>query len=432
MSKLLLAIKKILAIIISFFINLFKRNNSTNYQQSRQTKSEKTNTKSIISKETNLASDEDKGKKQKEKLNFKQNEISLYQVKQDLQKLFIIEKNIFKLETAINQCDNLEDLYILQKQIEQEKTKFLKITTSYINIKTETKLISEIKAINDRVNKQIIKTENLLNNKIYKLKKENLIVNEENIKEKEVIKEQESKQNSNKIKKHVAEAIIENTVIYNANEFIKKVQLKNNEKDKKTEKFEKKDSKLKSDTKLQIKKLTISKPKKEKQEIKKENQFSKLSVKKEILNDNIFKITNLKNKKRILVLIGLILAKASTLTKNAINNSLYIINPTMAVHTSLLLNNEIRKARSIGGAKVSKLKMEKVIKKIGMNPKLQLQAIINNSLSQISKLKIEIQQYGISDEVLNILNNLTELELDLINQKSELEKENNLNSTRTR
>ena len=112
--------------------------------------------------------------------------------------------------------------------------------------------------------------------------------------------------------------------------------------------------------------------------------------------------------------------------------SLLQLNSNSAINSALIVNNEIRKARSLTGKKTKKLKLDKVIKKVGNDPKNQVKAIVNNSLSEIRKLKSELKQYGMSEEVLNALNELEQLELEIIMQANELENVNQLTATRTR
>ena len=124
--------------------------------------------------------------------------------------------------------------------------------------------------------------------------------------------------------------------------------------------------------------------------------------------------------------IQIILAKAHSLATSSNPTILLQLNPNVAVSSALFINNEIRRARSLTGAKVKKLTIDKIISSVGLNKELQVKYTMNNSLKEIRKLKSELRGYGNIEQALNALNELDELEMELIMQLNELQNQNNL------
>lgn len=408
MGKLFMYIKKFFAIIFSLIFSIFR--DDKKIDKEKDTKEEKTSNKSKKAKSIGRIRDDEESKKSISNKNKLVDERDiLYNAKIDIQKLMTIQKNIINLEYQINTTNNLEDLYILQKELQKEKDKLESIAVFYDKVSIDLKIVKDIKLIVSDSRKLIKDEEKNLAKKISKEKnkkeeqKEEKTIEEtqEEIKVEHEVKKIIEKENQQK-KNIVKLPILELITIKEITELIPEIKLQ-----KENESKEKEEQKTKNSVKVE---------KKDKKIINKTKQV----VNKENINVNINKIKK-NNKSKRLAMISLILAKATSLIRNANPNSLLMLNQGVAVKTTLNINNEIRKARSINNKKVKKLKLDKVIKKVGNNPRNMIKAIINNSLSEIRKLKTELKQYDMCPELLETLNSINEIELELIQQIQELE-----------
>lgn len=418
MGKLFMYIKKFFAIIFSLIFSIFR--DDKKIDKEKDTKEEKTSNKLKKAKSIGRIRDDEENKKSISNKNKLVDEKDiLYNAKIDIQKLMTIQKNIINLEYQINTTNNLEDLYILQKELQKEKDKLESIAVFYDKVSIDLKVVKDIKLIVSDSRKLIKDEEKNLDKKIYKEKnkkeeqkqevqkekksieeKQKEIKVEHEVKEKDIkeTRKKEDQQEKNIVKMPILELI----TIKEITELIPEIKLQ-----KENESKEKEEQKTKNSVKVE---------KKDKKIINKTKQV----VSKENINVNINKIKN-NNKSKRIAMISLILAKATSLIRNANPNSLLMLNQEVAVKTTLNINNEIRKARSLNNKKVKKLKLDKVIKKVGNNPRNMIKAIISNSLSELRKLKAELKQYDMCPELLEALNSINEIELELIQQIQELE-----------
>ena len=421
MGKLFIYIKKFFAIILSLIFSVFR--DDKKIDKEKVTKEETTSNKSKKVKSIGRIRDDEESKKSiSNKNKVVEEKDILYNAKIDIQKLMIIQKNIINLEYQINITNNLDDLYILQKELQKEKDKLESIAVFYDKVSIDLKIVKDIKLMVSDSRKLIKEEEKNLDKKIYKEKNKKEEVNEQKQEVQKEKKSIEEKQKEIKVEHEVKELDIKETrkkedqqeknivkmpileliTIKEITELIPEIKLQ-----KENESKEKEEQKTKNSVKVE---------KKDKKIINKTKQV----VSKENINNNINKIKK-NNKSKRLAMISLILAKATSLIRNANPNSLLMLNQEVAVKTTLNINNEIRKARSINNKKVKKLKLDKVIKKVGNTPRNMIKAIINNSLSEIRKLKAELKQYDMCPELLEALNSINEIELELIQQIQELE-----------
>lgn len=430
MNKIILCIKKLFAIIISFIFSLFYDDNKIEKTTNKKEELIST-TKNKKLKSIRTIRDDDESTKSISNKNTDIIEI-LFCAKIDIQKLFNIQKNIIDLEYQINITTSLEDLYLLQKELEKEKNKLEHIAIYYDKLDYNYKVIRDIKQIVSDSKKLIKDEEKNLDKKIYKEehKKEE---SKEEIKEEQKQPEKSAEENKDILKEIELEKqedkkiispklpIVELITIKEISEILtekKKNKNTNNSKDK---------SIYNENIKSYDKNLVVKVEKKDKKIIYKTKEV----VNKQNIDSNINKIKK-KNNANKLAIISLILAKASSLVQNANCNSLLRINPMIAVNNSLIINNEIRRARSINNRKVKKLKLDKVIKRVGNDPRTMVKAIMVNSLSEIKKLKAQLQQYDVSDELIEAIANLNDIELEIINQIEEMENVNDIHRIHSR
>ncbi len=453
MKKILFSIKKFFAILISFIFGLFHKSVDKNIEE-KDTHTDNIHSKKKY-KENRLFSEDDSNSKTI--FSPKGNETKiLYFAKKDIQKLIVIQDYIMKLEYEIENCNDLEILEYYKNQLEKEKNNLKSITSYYEKTNLNNKIILDIKSIDKTCTDSIKKSEKELDKKIYKLEKEEKSpkestetvekafddnkeeeqkledkVQKENLKEVETPEEDIEKENSNAEKKILEEIVIIDTIL---KETIEKKQEKQVSKKKDTpssnkvtkEKFENKIS-----PEIENKKTVKNIEKTSKSSLHIEEKPKKYKVNKTNLEKNVTKL-KLKRKVANVAVIAVILAQAKAIVGRANINQLISLNSSLVVNTLLTVNNQIRRSRSLLGRKVKKLKLEKVIRKIGPNPIIQVRAIIGNSLSELRKLKAELIAFGMEPEVIEALNTINELEFELLSQVNELESQNNLNRNRTR
>lgn len=434
MNKIIFYIKKFVAILLSFLFGAFHSDK----------KQEKSN---LESKEENAIKKDKRRKIQRitredesstKNLSNQKNEIDdvLYYAKKDIQKLMMIQKNIIDLEYQINNTNNLEDLYKLEKELAKEKSKLEKIASYYDKIDINYKEIKDVKNVILENRKLIKDKEKFLSKKIYNEKKKNQeVIIEENL-DKELEKPLEEKTNSDdeivEEEKQVEEDKKEerqvSTTLTPILELITIKEITEIIKNKKTKKQEINNN---------LEEPNISQNIEEKIIVQVENkEKDKIESRKEKINKNlvITKVNLIQKKQKMnnLSAINQILSKAKSLVQQVNLNSVLQMNAMVAINTSLTINNYIRRARSLTGKRVKKLKLDRVIRKVGNNPRIMVKAIMNNSLSEIRKLKAELKQYELSDELIEALDSLNEMELEILNQMQEMENVHNLNQSHTR
>lgn len=438
MKKLSVSIKKIFAIIISFIFGLFHKSVDKDVEEKNE---KNTHTDNIRSKkkykENRLFSDDDSNSKNISST--KNNEVEiLYFAKKDIQKLMVIQDYIMKLEYEIENCNDLEILEYYKNQLEKEKNNLKKITTYYEKTDLNNNIIIDIKTIEKNCTDSIKKSEKEIDKKIYKLnkEKENTKESTETVEkktgnnssdEKKQELEQQKEKNNTQEEKDILKKIVIIDIVISKEQKVEISQKLNKYSDKEIIKKEEKKYLLNNENKKTVKNIE----KTSKSSLCIEERPKKYKVNKTNLEKNVTKL-KLKRKVANVAVIAVILAQAKAIVGRANINQLINLNSSLVVNTLLTVNNQIRRSRSLLGRKIKKLKLEKVIRKVGPNPIIQVRAIIGNSLSELRKLKAELMTFGMKPEVIEALNTINELEFELLSQVNELESQNNLNRNRTR
>lgn len=441
MKKALVSIKKFFAIIFSFIFGFFHKSVDKDLEERKEKDTHPDNTYSKKKyKENRLFSEDESTSKNISSSKNNESEI-LYFARKDIQKLMIIQDYIVKLESEIENCNDLETLEYYKNQLEKEKNNLKKITTYYEKINLNNKIIVDIKTINATCTNLVKKCEKELDKKTDELKQQleekkqsTEIVektnNDDSLVEKETEKEEQkeiSKEKKNTGIELLEEIVIIDTII-KEDAKIKKDKKLNISSDKKD--IKKEDTK-KTNVKIENKGLDENIEKKSNTNIIISEKPKKYKINKQVLDKNIEKLKL--NKKIVNVAaISMILAQAKSIVERVNISQMLQLNSSLVVNTFLKVNNQIRKSRSLLRRKVKKLKLEKIIRKVGPNPIIQVKAIVGNSLSELRKLKSELLSFGMTPEVVEALNTINELELELLSQVNELENQNNLNRNRTR
>ena len=409
MSKILMYIKKLFAMIASIFYGVFKPEKKI-HDDNIETKEEQYSTKKKrIEKDRIIREDDESSKKRQEHL-IEKEQVADYYVKRDIQRLIFIQKNVIDLEYKINKCNDIEEIYSLKKELERAKYHFNKIVNQYSEVKETTPLIKEVKNLIKESNELIKTEEKIVNKKIYNLENQDRKEEITEIVEKDFTEEEKLKDSTETVEKEKKK---EEKSKKSTNLVGKEIQ-KKKEKPKKEKNIKIEEKAVAAIAGIATIKEVTEIPKnveKEKDAVIRTYKVPKEKGKED--KNNI----NLKRIKEIL------LAARSVATKS--NPSMLLqMNPVVAVSTSMHINNEIRRARSLTGNKVKKLKLDKIILNAGTNPKNQVKLIMTNSLSEIRKLKEELKKYGTNQEVIDALTELTELELEVLMQLNELQLQN--------
>ncbi len=438
MKKLSVSIKKIFAIIISFIFGLFHKSVDKDVEEKNE---KNTHTDNIRSKkkykENRLFSDDDSNSKNISSTKNNEAEI-LYFAKKDIQKLMVIQDYIMKLEYEIENCNDLEILEYYKNQLEKEKNNLKKITTYYEKTDLNNNIIIDIKTIDKNCTDSIKKSEKEIDKKIYKLNKEKENTKEStetvekkpgdnSLDEKKQELDQQKEKNSTQEEKDILKKIVIIDIVISKEQKVEISRKLNISSDKKIINKEEKKYLLNNENRKTVKNIE----KTSKSSLCIEERPKKYKVNKTNLEKNVTKL-KLKRKVANVAVIAVILAQAKAIVGRANINQLINLNSSLVVNTLLTVNNQIRRSRSLLGRKVKKLKLEKVIRKVGPNPIIQVRAIIGNSLSELRKLKAELMTFGMVPEVIEALNTINELEFELLSQVNELESQNNLNRNRTR
>lgn len=441
MKKLSVSIKKFFAIIISFIFGLFHKSVDKDVEEKNE---KNTHTDNIRSKkkykENRLFSDDDSNSKNISSTKNNEAEI-LYFAKKDIQKLMVIQDYIMKLEYEIENCNDLEILEYYKNQLEKEKNNLKKITTYYEKTDLNNNIIIDIKTIEKNCTDSIKKSEKEIDKKIYKLnkEKENTKESTETVEkkpgntgnnssdEKKQELDQQKEKNNTQEEKDILKKIVIIDIVISKEQKVEISRKLNKYNDKKIINKEEKKYLLNNENKKTVKNIE----KTSKSSLHIEEKPKKYKVNKMNLEKNVTKL-KLKRKVANVAVIAVILAQAKAIVGRANINQLINLNSSLVVNTLLTVNNQIRRSRSLLGRKIKKLKLEKVIRKVGPNPIIQVRAIIGNSLSELQKLKAELMTFGMKPEVIEALNTINELEFELLSQVNELESQNNLNRNRTR
>ena len=441
MKKLSVSIKKFFAIIISFIFGLFHKSVDKDVEEKNE---KNTHTDNIRSKkkykENRLFSGDDSNSKNISSTKNNEAEI-LYFAKKDIQKLMVIQDYIMKLEYEIENCNDLEILEYYKNQLEKEKNNLKKITTYYEKTDLNNNIIIDIKTIEKNCTDSIKKSEKEIDKKKYKLnkEKENTKESTETVEkkpgntgnnssdEKKQELDQQKEKNNTQEEKDILKKIVIIDIVISKEQKVEISRKLNISSDKEIINKEEKKYLLNNENKNTVKNIE----KTSKSSLHIEEKPKKYKVNKTNLEKNVTKL-KLKRKVANVAVIAVILAQAKAIVGRANINQLINLNSSLVVNTLLTVNNQIRRSRSLLGRKIKKLKLEKVIRKVGPNPIIQVRAIIGNSLSELRKLKAELMTFGMVPEVIEALNTINELEFELLSQVNELESQNNLSRNRTR
>lgn len=426
MSKIWLYIKKFFAMIASIIFGAFK--NRVDYKEEKREVNSKedkiTKSRDIVSR---TSYDESPGEKSRDSYGKKKddNDEIIYNAKRDIQKLLFIQKNITKLESEINKCEDLDEMYLLKEEWKKAKFHFNKIADQYKKVNLDERIITDIKSIIKDTDKMVVSQEKTIDNKIFKLKQDKEDKKEDledrskeqikqgiskEAKKKETIvekkKEPEDKQKETKNaeeleKEDSKEIVIDDEVIESIEEKIEIKELEEIISDDKT---------VKKDDDAKVRKIPVD--------------INRIEKKQDRLTQN--------RDNRALVAVAAILAQARSIAASMNLSALLQLNSTIAISSTLHINNEVRRARKEAGARVRDLNLEKVVSAVGMNPFLQARYIVANSLKEIRKLRGELRQYGNIPEVVNALNELAELEMEILMQMNELQMQNQQQQNRHR
>lgn len=416
MNKLWLYIKKFFAILASIIYGAFK--DRVDYKEdSKQVSPEElervTKTKDKAIRNFN---DDDPGEKSRAVFDKQQDkEEIIYNAKRDIQKLVFIQKNIIKIEEEISKCEDIEELYSLKEEWKKAKYHFDKIAKQYERIDIDNKVIKDIKNTIKDTNKMIVSQEKTIDNKIFKLKQEQKIEEEhviEEVVEKKIVGKKEEKKEVKDKKEQDKEETSKETIVeeekeeYSKETIVEENQLEEVEKEIEIKEIEEiipnEDLTIKKDENSKVREMPIA--------------YSSFKKNKDDLNQN--------KSNRNLVAVAMILAQARAIASSTNITALLQLNPTIAVSSTLHVNNEVRRTRKQVGARVKDLNLEKVVNTVGLNPELQARYIVANSLKEIRKLRGELRQFGNTPEVVNALNELDELEMELLLQINELQMQN--------
>ena len=417
MDKIILYIKKFFAMLISIIYGVFKKdkNIETSTKAIEKPSDESSKREKIIHQR--IIQEDEKSEKSRDTFTKeeKQNKDIIYYAKRDIQRLLFIQKKLTQLENDIKKCTDLEEVYELEKEYQKAKVHFEKIVNYYEKIDLNVAIIKDIKNIIKDTDKLVKKNETQIKDKVYEIKKES---KEEQEKIEEFEEEIDKKIGVQEEIKIPIEHEIEEEKQLEEKEIGEEELTKEENIEEKTEKQEEK---------VELENINILDEKiiEKEVEAKKENKIREMVVDASILSSTVNRIREQQNNTNVAA-ISAILAKAHALAANSNPNILLQLNTAVAVASTLYINNEIKRAKSLTGERVKKLTQNKVIEAVGINPKLQVRYIMTNSLTEIRRLKNELKKYGNAEEVLNALNELNELEMEILMQMNELQMQNNM------
>lgn len=451
MRKILLTIKKIFLIILSFFFHLlFDRKSSTNnisndLEEDRGARRDSKNSKN---KEKYEREEESKSNKYSHKR--KVQEISYPSIKKDIGKVYLIQKYVDDISFQLKKENSYQELKEMYDELERYKEQIVFLQKEIAKSSVQQEEYQEFTFICDTVNEKIKideknikvdlgkkqeenrnqeleivvvkeerKEENLeypnvindsdvnleeveKNRKVYDEAKqkesEQKEVNQEEVKHDEIKRELEEKQepiNKNKVVSHILE---EQIVIKDSPPVVMKT----------TEKKE------------------TSKEKKQENMPNKNVDIGSYQMKIENIRNMIRNVTISKQRKIIkkissnITTAMLVSATLSPVFSSTSSN-------TKKVATALLINNKLRQSNNLlSNKKKRKLKYKKVVSKTqSEDVSVHVDYILNNALAQIRQLRSMLTQYGITSEILAILNQLDELEVEMLEKMNQINTKGN-------
>lgn len=439
MEKILNFLKKFIAILTSLIYGVFKKEETKKDYNQEEQKSVEHDKKKYDKSSKIIVSDEDRGEKsrqsfsdeeEKEEIDEKLNEETIYYAKRDIQRLLFIQKKLIKLENDIKNCNSLDEIYELETEYREAKIHFDKIADIYDKEKLDIPIIKDIKNVIKDTERLIKSNKVLLDDKKYELK------NRKEVKEepKKIVKVGEEENKEIEEEKNDAEketSVVEETIEKEAKTIvgIEEEHLVHDviDEDEKIETNEELVEEIEThdveiDNKVEVN--TEAKKQNTKEIISKVATVGIVAEAVNIINEN-------KNNKNLQLIAGII-ARARSLASSSNPSMLLQMNPMVAVSSTLFINNEVKRARTLADNRPRKLTLNKVVDAVGLNPALQVRFIMTNSIKEIRKLKNELRKYGDNEEILNALNELDELEMEIMMQLNELQNQNNHREERHR
>lgn len=447
MQKILFTIKKIFLIILSFFFHLlFDRKSSTNnisndLEEDRGARRDSRNSKN---KENYEREDESKSNKYSHKR--KVQEISYPSIKKDIGKVYLIQKYVDDISFQLKKENSYQELKEMYDELERYKEQIVFLQKEIAKSSVQQEEYQEFTFICDTVNEKIkideknikvdlgkkqeenrnqeleivvVKEEDLeypnvindsdvnleeveKNRKVYdevkQKESEQKEVNQEEVKHDEIKRELEEKQepiNKNKVVSHILE---EQIIIKDSPPVVMKT----------TEKKE------------------TSKEKKQENMPNKNVDIGSYQMKIENIRNMIRNVTISKQRKIIkkissnITTAMLVSATLSPVFSSTSSN-------TKKVATALLINNKLRQSNNLlSNKKKRKLKYKKVVSKTqSEDVSVHVDYILNDALAQIRQLRSMLTQYGITSEILAILNQLDELEVEMLEKMNQINAKGN-------
>lgn len=447
MRKILFTIKKIFLIILSFFFHLlFDRKSSTNnisndLEEDRGARRDSKNSKN---KEKYEREEESKSNKYSHKR--KVQEISYPSIKKDIGKVYLIQKYVDDISFQLKKENSYQELKEMYDELEMYKEQIVFLQKEIAKSSVQQEEYQEFTFICDTVNEKIkideknikvdlgkkqeenrnqeleivvVKEEDLeypnvindsdvnleeveKNRKVYdevkQKESEQKEVNQEEVKHDEIKRELEEKQepiNKNKVVSHILE---EQIIIKDSPPVVMKT----------TEKKE------------------TSKEKKQENMPNKNVDIGSYQMKIENIRNMIRNVTISKQRKIIkkissnITTAMLVSATLSPVFSSTSSN-------TKKVATALLINNKLRQSNNLlSNKKKRKLKYKKVVSKTqSEDVSVHVDYILNDALAQIRQLRSMLTQYGITSEILAILNQLDELEVEMLEKMNQINAKGN-------
>lgn len=430
MREFLFKIKKLFLIILSFFFQLlFDRKSSTNDISNtlEEDRRERRYPKGTKNKEKYEREDESKGKKHTSK---KDSNDNFYpSIKKDIEKVYIIQKYVDDISFQLKKENSYQELTEMYDELERYREQILSLQKEIAKFSVQEEENQEFISICDKVNEKI-----KINEKIIK-------VNLSEKQETEIVTIEEEEQVEELADQNVINDLGENLEEIERN---REVQDKPKQNELKQELEEKREPRNKTEEEkhplkeqIVIKDIppvvTKSNEKKETQEVKKqENIPSKntdigsYKIKLENIRNMIRHVTISKQRKVIkkvssnITTAMLVFATLSPVINPTSNN-------TKKIAAALLINNKLRQSNNmLSNKKKRTLKYKKVISKTQSDDvSVHIDYILNDALSQIRQLRSMLAQYGITSEVLDILNQLDELEAEMLEKMSQINAKGN-------
>lgn len=436
MRKILFKIKKFFLIIFSFLLSLLfdRKTNTYNITNDlEEDKKDKQRSKDFIKNKRDRKEHESKGKIYSHKKEIKDS--GYPSIKKDIEKVFFIQKYVDDITFQLKKENSYQELKQILIELEKYKEQVSFLQREMMKSSIQEEEYQEFTSLCDVVNEQIIIDEMKVELDLDKKQKEDRKQEVEMITVEEELKEENQYRN------------VINYPEENIGEIERNIEVKNQDKQIVINKEEKDAQKEKKELVVQekepncllgeqivikeIPKVVIDSniKKRDAEEKRQENTSNKnqdigsYKMKLENIRNMIRNITISKQKKVIkkvssnIITAGLIFATLSPAIQHTSNN-------TKKIATVLLINNRLRQSNNLlSNKKKRNMKYKTVISKTKSDDvNIHFDYILSDSLGQIRQLRSMLIQFGFTNEILDILNQLDELEVEI------LEKMNHINT----